>query len=78
MVTAYGRWWNGQWGNWNRRWLWLEQLPDGRWQVRWRGGDWSDHDGSWRTRDSVRAVDVVCWLLEHEVVGEWREVRSPR
>jgi uncharacterized protein YciI len=31
--------------------VWVEKLSDGRYQVRWRGGDWRDRDGSFRTPD---------------------------
>ena len=74
QIQVLGRWWNGLWGNWTRRWVWLELLDNGQYQVRWRGGDWSDRDGHYRTPDSVEAVDAVCRLLDAEVVGDWREI----
>lgn len=75
MAQVIWRGWNGLWGNWNRHWAWLELLDDGRYQVRWRGGDWTDRDGSLRTGDSVAAVDALCELLNGDEVGEWREIR---
>ena len=74
VAQVLGRYWNGCWGNLNRRWAWLELLDDGRYQVRWRGGDFTDQDGSLRTADSVAAVDALDKLLTTEVIGEWREV----
>lgn len=74
MTQVIWRGWNGQWGAWNRRWAWLELLDDGRYQVRWRGGDFTDRDGSLRTADSVAAVDALEQLLTTEVIGEWREI----
>ena len=74
MAEVIWRGWNGLWGNLTRRWVWLELLDDGRYQVRWRGGDFTDRDGSLRTSDSVAAVNALEQLLTTEVIGEWREV----
>lgn len=74
MVQVIARYWNGCWGNWNRRWVWLEYLGEGVYQVRWRGGDYSDRDGRLTVRDSVAAVDALDKLLTTEVIGSWREI----
>jgi hypothetical protein len=74
MAQVMWRGWNGLHGNWARRWAWLEYLGDGWYQLRWRGGDYSDRDGRYRVRDSVKAVDALERLLTTEVIGEWREI----
>lgn len=68
------RGWNGLWGNWNRRWVRLEYVGDGWYELTWRGSDFADKAGRLRVRDSVKAVDHLCELLNTEVVGKWREV----
>lgn len=74
MERVIWRGWNGLWGGWTRRWAWLTYLGDGWYEVRWRGGDWTDRDGRLRLRDSLAAVDALDLLLTTEVVGEWREI----
>jgi hypothetical protein len=65
-------WWNGLWGTRPRKDVWVEQLDDGRFQVRWRGGDWTDRDGiCWRTT-KAEAWAVVKRLLDDG--GQWRRV----
>lgn len=66
-------WWNGTWGTMTRRDVWLEQLDDGRFQVRWRGGDWRDRDGRYITRSPKVAVAAVRALLSTGT--GWRELR---
>lgn len=71
-MTPIARWWNGSWGTGTRRDIWLEQLPDGRYRVRWRGGDWTDRDGRYITSSAWVAL-LVC----HELLGgpgTWREI----
>lgn len=59
-------WWNGSWGGrYVRRDVWVERLDDGRYQVRWRGGEWRDRDGClWR----VERVDA--WAAVRELIGD--------
>lgn len=66
-------WWNGSWGSWTRRDVWLEELTDGRWLVRWRGGDWRDRDGRYVTSSPKTAVAVLRALLGEDLSG-WREI----
>jgi hypothetical protein len=45
---------------------------DGRFQVRWRGGEWTDQDGTFRTANKLRAG----WAVQ-ELIGDcvdWRRV----
>jgi hypothetical protein len=37
-----GHWWNGHWGRLARRDVWLDQRPDGVFEIRWSGGDWGE------------------------------------
>lgn len=65
-------WWNRSWGTMTRKDVWVEQLPDGRYQVRWRGGRWRDRDGvCWRSsRDD--AWTAVKGLLEDG--SDWKRM----
>lgn len=74
MTTVIWRGWNGQHGNLNRQWAWVEYLGDGWYQLRWRGGDYSDRDGRFTVRDSVKAIDALDELLADQPIGTWREI----
>jgi hypothetical protein len=39
-VERLARWWNGSWGATTKKEVWLYRLDDGRYLVRWHGGDW--------------------------------------
>jgi hypothetical protein len=52
---------------------WAERLDDGRFQVRWRGGEWRDRDGSYRTGDERVAVAAVRALVGAREEG-WRRL----
>jgi hypothetical protein len=67
-------WWNGSWGRLTRRDVWLEELPDGRFLVRWRGGDWWQRDGRYVTRSPRVAVAVLSALLGEDRAG-WQQIR---
>jgi len=55
-----------------RRDVWVELFDDGQYQVRWRGGEWTDRDGSFRTRNKLRAWWAVKELIDD---GEdWKRV----
>lgn len=69
-------WWNGSWGRLTRRDVWLEELPDGRFLVRWRGGDWWQRDGRYTTRSPKVAVAVLRQLLGEDRSG-WQQIRHP-
>lgn len=73
MVQVIARYWNGLWGNWTRRWLWLEYLGDGWYQVRWRG-DWDGVDRTLRVNDSFAAITELGRIAETDPLGEWREI----
>jgi hypothetical protein len=45
--------------------VWVEQLDEGRYQVRWRGGEWTDRDGSFRTGNKLEA-----WSAVKELIGD--------
>jgi hypothetical protein len=66
-------WWNGAGDKAARRDIWVDLLPDGRYLVRWRGGDWQDRDGRhiYSTREAARIA--VQALLKHEP-ERWRRV----
>ena len=56
-------------GKYVRRDVWVELLDDGRYQVRWRGGEWTDRDGAcWRT-NKLAAWAAVMELLDDG--SEW-------
>lgn len=75
-MELLGQWWNQSWGTMTRCDVWLEQLDDGRLQVRWRGGDWWDRDGCLRTADATVALDALRSLMG-EQPEVWRDL-SPR
>ena len=54
LATRLAHWWNGAHSTLVRRDIFVEQLPDGRYQVRWHGGEWQDRDGQFRTRESEK------------------------
>jgi hypothetical protein len=72
-VEQLAHWWNGSWGGtYARRDVWVELLDDGRLQVRWRGGEWTDRDGTLWTDDKLKA-----WWAVRELIGdgtEWKRV----
>jgi hypothetical protein len=65
MAQVIWRGWNGQHGNFHRRWAWLEYLGDGWYQVRWRGGDWTDRDGHRSHRRVAGDPDLVQAEVRH-------------
>jgi hypothetical protein len=70
-METLGRWWNGKPGRLTTRRIWLERLDDGRYQVRWRGEDWTDRDGRcWRVRRED--ADAVVAALMADELGGWR------
>lgn len=71
-MELIGHWWNGQWGTLGRRDVWLEQLDDGRFRVRWRGRDWRDRDGQYVTRSAKVAVAAVRSLVDDG--GTWKQL----
>jgi hypothetical protein len=73
LVEQLAHWWNGSWGGkYARRDVWVELLPDGRYQVRWRGGEWTDRDGTFWTDSKLAA-----WWAVKELIGDgsdWKRV----
>ncbi len=83
-----GRWWNGCWGTATSKKVWLDQLPDGRFELTWSGGDWRppniraelktlDHDGEERTgrhvyTDAAGVITALKALLGEDRDG-WQE-----
>ena len=64
-VELLAHWWTESWEMTTRRDVWAERLADGRYQVRWRGGEWRDTDGvCWR--DTKRAA----WVAVRELIGD--------
>jgi hypothetical protein len=49
-----------------RHGVWVDHMDNGRYQVRWHGGEWRDRDGSYR----------VVRLLHHGQVDQ-RQYRPP-
>jgi hypothetical protein len=72
-MERLGHWWNGVAGGLARKDVWAERLDDGRFQVRWRGGEWLDRDGSYRTGDERVAVAAVRALVGARAEG-WRRL----
>jgi len=72
-VKELAHWWNGFWGGkYVRRDVRVELLDDGRYQVRWRGGEWTDRDGCYRTGNKLQAWAAVRELIDD---GEdWKRV----
>ncbi len=80
LLSGYGprvdlieHWWNGRWGTLNRRDVWLEQLDDGRFRVRWRSWDWRDRDGQYITRSAKVAVAAVRALVD-DGTETWKQL----
>jgi len=79
-MTLLGHWWNGLWGTRTRKDVWLEHHhDDGRFYVRWRGGQWRDRDGvCWRT--TLSKAQAVVDALTHADAADpgdnWRRVDS--
>jgi hypothetical protein len=71
----WGHWWNGSWGRWQRCNIWLEQLDDGCYLVRWSGGDWTDREGRYINPSPILALVAVGELLQSGP-GKWREITS--
>lgn len=61
--------WNGSWGSMTSRRVWVDVREDGRYDVRWRGGDWRDRDG-WLTTDEDGMLDALAQLLDSN--SEWK------
>jgi hypothetical protein len=62
-------WWNGSWGGkLVRRDVWVELLDDGRFQVRWRGAECTDRDGTLWTDNKLKA-----WSVVKELIGDGTE-----
>lgn len=59
-MRVLAHWWNGAPGGLPRRDVWVELLDDGRYQVRWRGGEWRDRDGQYRTPHK----DIAWWAVQ--------------
>jgi hypothetical protein len=70
-VELLGHWYNDVPDGGGRRDVWAERLDDGRFQVRWRGGEWTDRDGRYRTRDEKVALEAIKQLVGSPDEG-WR------
>lgn len=69
-----GRWWNSRWGRWSRKDIWLTALPDGRVEVRWRGGGFTV-DGVAVAVDLPAAQRAADLLREHgDPYDRWRDL----
>jgi hypothetical protein len=74
-VEQLAHWWNGSWGGPHvRRDVWVDLLDDGRYQVRWRGGEWTERDGVLWATDKPAAWAAVQELLDDAGGGEWKRV----
>lgn len=62
-MQQLAHWWNRRYGGMVRRDIWVDRLVDGRFDVHWRGGEWRDRDGHFRTRDRRTAWWAVRQLL---------------
>lgn len=58
-----GYWWNRSWGTMSSRKVWLNQLPDGRFEVTWRGGAWFDRPGRHVYSDPADVIAALKALL---------------
>lgn len=72
MTKILAHWWNQHHGGIVRKDVWVELLDTGRYQVRWRGGDWRDRDGTWRTHDKHAAWNTVKLLTGDG--GSWKRL----
>lgn len=70
-------WWNGRWGRWHRQDVWLEELPDGRWLVRWRGDDWTDREGRHVYTEPDEVIAALRELLGEDQAG-WKTLPTGR
>lgn len=73
MTVRLGRWWNGMWGGWHCRYVWLEQDErGGPFIVRWRGGDYTDRDGRYYSTDPERIIAALKTLMADDPRYIWR------
>jgi hypothetical protein len=71
-MEILAHWWDQQHGMLARLDVWVEKLSDGQYQVRWRGGDWRDRDGSFRAPDRGDAWAAVRQLLDNG--SDWQRI----
>lgn len=64
-----GRWWNGSWGRWSRKDVWVEELDDGMLEVRWRHG--IDSTAARLVTDDPERVRALVRELLSDPADEW-------
>lgn len=73
-----GRWWNGSWGTWTRRDIWL--FEDGaRWRVRARDGGENGRDLTWplfAKEYEARALVERLISTAPGPAGQWKDITS--
>jgi hypothetical protein len=57
-----------------RRDVWVDHMDDGRYQVRWHGGEWRDRDGSYRTTDKKVVWRILQGLIRQDGGEGWKRV----
>lgn len=80
VVERIAHWWNGSWGSLARKDVWLDRLDDGRFEIRWSGGDWGESSPAkregccWR-RNPAGVIAALNSLLGDDL-GAWRDLEA--
>lgn len=79
-MERIAHWWNGSWGSLVRKDVWLDRLDDGRFEIRWSGGDWGESrrvgrvGRCWR-REPAAVTEALRSLLGDDL-GAWKDLEA--